>query len=60
MREMMSCVDADNRIRCPYCGKYATLAQLRRTPSLRSESGLLRVSLAPHCVRCADADGGAA
>ena len=59
MREQMACVDGDGRVRCPSCGRFAKWEQLRHSPAevWRVGESLMRLSLAPHCVRCGD-DGG--
>lgn len=50
MRETLACVGDDGRIRCPSCGRFARLEEIRHTPSVRWAGG--RASLLPACKRC--------
>lgn len=53
MREALACVDDAGRVRCPHCGRFATMARLRSVgPARMSDGGF--VSLGPHCG-CLDA-----
>lgn len=50
-RQTLACIDTRGQCRCPWCGHFARLDDMRPVPDLVIDGA--RVSRAPKCATCA-------